>query len=183
MESTTETVHIGRLIKHQLSLRPEMTIKIFADKLGVHEQTVYDIYRREDINTEQLKRIAEILDLPITYFFFPDDTPDTDFAANSNGNVLGSSPANPEPEAQNTAAKQKAPSIENPESYRSPVSAPKTAPQPAPNGSANATARPAENALLQQQLKWANEKIALLEARIADKDEMIDLLKSRQAQF
>lgn len=143
----TEEVHIGKLIKHQVSQRPDLTIRAFAERLGVHEQTVYDIYRRSDIHTDQLKRIAEILDLPITYFFFPDDLP----------------PAEPETASARSQAREAEEREVLPEI------------RPLRNGSARPIAD--EAAALRRELDWMREKVELLEARLRDKEEVIALLR------
>ena len=151
-----DEIHIGKLIKHQVSQRPELTIRGFAERLGVHEQTVYDIYRRADIHTDQLKRIAEILELPITYFFFPDDLPDLEHHTRTE------TPAEP---LRNGRARDADPPS-----------------RPAPSSEANGSTRqPAQPACaeLRRELEWASEKIALLEARLRDKDDLIALLRQR----
>jgi transcriptional regulator with XRE-family HTH domain len=61
--------HIGNRIRNRLAQVPNLTVKAFAERIGVHEQTVYDIYKRTDINTELLKKISEALEVPIAYFF------------------------------------------------------------------------------------------------------------------
>ncbi len=152
-----EEIHIGKLIKHQVNQRPDLTIRSFAERLGVHEQTVYDIYRRADIHTDQLKRIAEILELPITYFFFPDDLPEAERPAR---------PAEPVAEASRNGRSREAES----ETQR-----PRETPTAETNGSSRS---PVPCAELRRELAWAHEKIALLEARLRDKDELIALLRA-----
>jgi transcriptional regulator with XRE-family HTH domain len=69
-----EVRHIGKLIKERVAGTPHLTIKAFAERLNVHEQTIYDIYRRETVNTDLLQRICDILEVPITYFLAPNPT-------------------------------------------------------------------------------------------------------------
>lgn len=68
-------VHIGKMIRERIGQRSDLTIKVFAEKLGVHEQTVYDIYKRADVSTDLLRRISEILEIPISDFFQPNSEP------------------------------------------------------------------------------------------------------------
>ena len=58
-------LHIGNLIKEEL-LKQERTISWFARKLYCDRSNVYDIFKRESIDTELLMRISLILD----YDFF-----------------------------------------------------------------------------------------------------------------
>lgn len=54
-------IHIGNLIKEEL-LQQERTISWFARKLYCDRSNVYDIFRRESIDTELLLRISLILE-------------------------------------------------------------------------------------------------------------------------
>jgi plasmid maintenance system antidote protein VapI len=60
--------HIGNMIRNRVAEMPDMTSKILAEKMGVHEQTIYDIYKRASINTDILLKISKILGVPVTYF-------------------------------------------------------------------------------------------------------------------
>lgn len=62
------TKRIGELIRAKVNDTPGMSSKLLAEKLGMHEQTIYDIYKREAIHTDILSRIAKILDVPVVYF-------------------------------------------------------------------------------------------------------------------
>jgi predicted DNA-binding ArsR family transcriptional regulator len=61
-------VHIGQEIK---KLVDEKNIKVgeLMSALNLNRQSIYDIYKREDIKTNQLKVIAGIFNLPVNYFF------------------------------------------------------------------------------------------------------------------
>jgi plasmid maintenance system antidote protein VapI len=60
--------HIGNMIRNRVAEMPGMTSKLLAEKMGVHEQTIYDIYKRPSINTDILLKISKILEVPATYF-------------------------------------------------------------------------------------------------------------------
>ena len=53
-------VLIGKLIKEQF-LQSKISIEDFAGLIGCNKDNVYDIFRREHLNTEQLFRISKIL--------------------------------------------------------------------------------------------------------------------------
>lgn len=54
-------IHIGNLIKEELQ-NQERTISWFARKLYCDRSNVYDIFKRESIDTELLLRISLILE-------------------------------------------------------------------------------------------------------------------------
>jgi transcriptional regulator with XRE-family HTH domain len=60
--------HIGNMIRNRVAEMPGMTSKLLAEKMGVHEQTIYDIYKRASINTDVLLKISKVLEVPVTYF-------------------------------------------------------------------------------------------------------------------
>lgn len=53
-------IHIGNLIKAELA-KQERTISWFARKLYCDRSNVYDIFKRESVDTELLLRISLIL--------------------------------------------------------------------------------------------------------------------------
>jgi len=57
---TESKVQIGQLIKEQF-LQSELSIEKFASAIGCNRDNVYDIFRRERINTDQLLKISKIL--------------------------------------------------------------------------------------------------------------------------
>lgn len=58
--NTESKVQIGQLIKEQF-LQSQLSIEKFASKIGCNRDNVYDIFRRERINTDQLLKISKIL--------------------------------------------------------------------------------------------------------------------------
>lgn len=64
--------HIGRKIK-ELVERKKMSVEELASKLQKSHTAIYDIYKKQDINTELLTQISEVLDVPISYWFQEDD--------------------------------------------------------------------------------------------------------------
>ena len=57
---TEAKIQIGKLIKEQF-LKSELSIEKFANSIGCNRDNVYDIFRRERINTDQLLKISKIL--------------------------------------------------------------------------------------------------------------------------
>ena len=53
-------VQIGKLIKKQFD-KSELSIEEFAGLIGCNRDNVYDIFRRERINTDQLLKISKVL--------------------------------------------------------------------------------------------------------------------------
>ena len=51
---------IGQLIKQELK-RQECSVTWFAQKLSCHRTNIYDIFKRQSIDTEMLLRISEAL--------------------------------------------------------------------------------------------------------------------------
>lgn len=54
------SIHIGHLIKEELK-KQERTISWFARKLYCDRSNVYDIFKRESVDTELLLRISLVL--------------------------------------------------------------------------------------------------------------------------
>lgn len=54
------SIHIGHLIKEEL-IKQERTISWFARKLYCDRSNVYDIFKRESVDTELLLRISLVL--------------------------------------------------------------------------------------------------------------------------
>ena len=55
-----QSIHIGNIIKEELR-KQERTISWFARKLYCDRSNVYDIFKRESVDTELLLRISLIL--------------------------------------------------------------------------------------------------------------------------
>ena len=160
--------HIGNKIRARLSQMPHLTVKAFAEKLGVHEQTVYDIYKRTDINTEMLRKISDALEVPMSYFFEQDDRKD-------HREIVDYQPSNQESTIFNGAyGTQKDPlpsginhSLEEDSlRQRNPVSE-------------NGTTPFRTDATLRMALAWEKEKVAYLERIIRDKEYIIQLLETK----
>lgn len=66
-------MHIGNKIEEELR-RQERSVAWFARKLYCNRQNVYDIFRRESIDTSLLRRISGIL----SHDFFKDLSADMD---------------------------------------------------------------------------------------------------------
>ena len=58
--STEAKIQIGQLIKDRF-LKSGLSIEDFANSIGCNRDNVYDIFRRERINTDQLLKISKIL--------------------------------------------------------------------------------------------------------------------------
>jgi len=58
--NTNDKVQIGKIIKEQF-FQSKLSIEEFADSLGCNRDNVYDIFRRDRINTDQLLKISKIL--------------------------------------------------------------------------------------------------------------------------
>lgn len=61
-------IHIGNRIKYLLDKNGMKKI-LFAEKLGYTKNGIYKIFENENINTDTLYNIADILNLSITEFF------------------------------------------------------------------------------------------------------------------
>lgn len=72
-------IHIGKAIKEELR-RQERSVTWFARKLYCNRQNIYDIFKRESIDTTLLRRISNILD----YNFFKDLSKDFDISKHQN---------------------------------------------------------------------------------------------------
>jgi len=59
--------HIGKLIKSFVD-KSGMTKVLFAEKIGYTANGIYKIFDNENINTETLYRISEVLNVPISIF-------------------------------------------------------------------------------------------------------------------
>ena len=58
-----------------------LTVKKFAEKIGVSEPGIHNILRSHDMKVSTLQKIADFFEVPITYFF-DDDTDDIDARKN-----------------------------------------------------------------------------------------------------
>ena len=68
-------VHIGKEIKAEL-LRQERGVSWLADKLHCDRTNVYDIFKREGIDTRLLERISIILNRNFFALYYQDDSND-----------------------------------------------------------------------------------------------------------
>jgi transcriptional regulator with XRE-family HTH domain len=66
------TIHIGNKIKQLVDSHRKMTNKEIAEKLGMTEVNFYKVLKKEDLSTELLKKIAEILGVSVSWFFQSD---------------------------------------------------------------------------------------------------------------
>jgi len=52
----------------------KITIREFAEKIGVSEPGIHNMFRANDMKVSTLQKIADYFDVPITYFFDDIDT-------------------------------------------------------------------------------------------------------------
>jgi len=52
----------------------KLTIREFAEKIGVSEPGIHNMFRTHDMKVSTLQKIADYFDVPITYFFDDIDT-------------------------------------------------------------------------------------------------------------
>ncbi|MDR0815770.1 MAG: helix-turn-helix domain-containing protein [Bacteroidales bacterium] len=52
----------------------KLTIKGFADKIGLSEPGLHSMFRQNDMKISTLQKIADYFDVPITYFLDDTDT-------------------------------------------------------------------------------------------------------------
>lgn len=67
-------IHIGKKIEEELR-RQERTVTWFSRKLYCNRQNIYDIFKRESIDTTLLRRISDVLE----HDFFIDLSKDMDY--------------------------------------------------------------------------------------------------------
>ena len=70
-------VHIGKEIKAEL-LRQERGVSWLAEKLHCDRTNVYDIFKREGIDTRLLERISVILNRNFFSLYYQDDSNDVE---------------------------------------------------------------------------------------------------------
>jgi hypothetical protein len=70
-------IHIGKEIKAEL-LRQERGVSWLADKLHCDRTNVYDIFKREGIDTRLLERISVILNRNFFSLYYQDDSNDVE---------------------------------------------------------------------------------------------------------
>ena len=51
-----------------------LTIREFAEKIGVSEPGIHNMFRSNDMKVSTLQKIADYFDVPVTYFFDDIDT-------------------------------------------------------------------------------------------------------------
>jgi len=47
----------------------KITVREFAEKIGVSEPGIHNMFRTNDMKVSTLQKIADYFDVPITYFF------------------------------------------------------------------------------------------------------------------
>ena len=65
-------LYINRIRK--LIDNKKITIREFAEKIGVSEPGIHNMFRTNDMKVSTLQKIADYFDVPITYFFDDIDT-------------------------------------------------------------------------------------------------------------
>lgn len=61
-------MNIGVKIK-ELAVKKNLTLADLAKAMGKTKQAVYEMVEKEDVNTQILKQLSLIYDVPITFFF------------------------------------------------------------------------------------------------------------------
>ena len=61
-------IHFGKRIK-ELSETKNLSVKELSQMTGKTTQSIYDIFRKEDLGTDVLKQFADALKIPIVHFF------------------------------------------------------------------------------------------------------------------
>lgn len=61
-------MHIGLKIK-ELAEKKNLTLSNLAKSIGKTKQAVYEMVEKEDVNTQILKQLSTIYNVPIGYFF------------------------------------------------------------------------------------------------------------------
>jgi transcriptional regulator with XRE-family HTH domain len=64
---------IGKLLS-QLLVKNNLTAVDLATKLNLTKQAVYSMLKKPNIDTGLLEKIANVLDVPISYFFTPENS-------------------------------------------------------------------------------------------------------------
>lgn len=62
---------IGLKIK-ELASKKNITLSDLAKRIGKTKQAVYEIVEKEDVNTAILRKLSEVFNVPIGYFFEDD---------------------------------------------------------------------------------------------------------------
>ncbi len=65
-------MNIGLKIK-ELAVNKNLTLAELAKAIGKTKQAVYEMVEKEDVNTQILKRLSTLYNVPITFFFGLDD--------------------------------------------------------------------------------------------------------------
>ena len=65
--------NIGQIIKDILDQR-NMTVIEFADKIGMTRNNAYNIFERQSIDTDLLKKIGQLLEYDFFLFFLEEKT-------------------------------------------------------------------------------------------------------------
>lgn len=63
----------------------KVPIKELAEKCGLTPQSIYDAINRNSTKTEYLEKIAQVLEVPVSYFFDAEPRTYKDFTGNLSG--------------------------------------------------------------------------------------------------
>jgi len=61
-------MNIGSVIKEKIE-RKNLSVADIAKRIGMTNQNLYQIFKKESIDTGVLKKISDVIDVPITDFF------------------------------------------------------------------------------------------------------------------
>lgn len=77
---------IGLKIK-ELAGKKNITIADLAKRIGKTKQAVYEIVEKDDVNTSILRKLSEVFNVPIIYFF--EDDVEMHVIADNHSQVVG----------------------------------------------------------------------------------------------
>jgi transcriptional regulator with XRE-family HTH domain len=77
------------LIIRDLCERKQITIRELAAKVGMQDISIHQLIKKGKTNTETLKKIADVLDVPVGIFF--EETPNGNVSQNGKGNFVANS--------------------------------------------------------------------------------------------
>lgn len=62
-----EKLHVGSRIKQEM-LNANMTVKDITEHLHLSRTAVYDIFKKEDVNTSLLRELSTLFNIPMSVF-------------------------------------------------------------------------------------------------------------------
>lgn len=62
-----DNIHIGSRIKQEM-LNANMTVKDITEYLHLSRTAVYDIFKKEDVNTSVLRELSTLFNIPMSVF-------------------------------------------------------------------------------------------------------------------